>query len=76
MYNLVSNAIKFTPVGGSVEVLGSISEKGVRVAVSDTGIGISKEVIKNLFKPFKQIDSALAANTKVPVLVLFFPRNS
>lgn len=59
MYNLVSNAIKFTPAGGSVEVLGSISEKGVRVAVSDTGIGISKEDIKQLFKPFKQIDSAL-----------------
>lgn len=60
MYNLVSNAIKFTHTGGSVEVLGSVSEKGVRVAVSDTGIGISKDGTKQLFKPFKQIDSTLS----------------
>jgi PAS domain S-box-containing protein len=60
MYNLVSNAIKFTPAGGSVKVLGSICEKGVRVAVSDTGIGISKDGMKQLFKPFKQIDSTLS----------------
>ncbi|MHC1754169.1 MAG: response regulator [Methanosarcina sp.] len=60
MYNLVSNAIKFTPAGGSVEVLGSRSENGIRVSVSDTGIGISKDGIKHLFKPFKQIDSALS----------------
>lgn len=59
MYNLLSNAIKFTPSGGSIEVLGSRSEKGVRVAVSDTGIGISKEDLSQLFRPFKQIDSSL-----------------
>lgn len=58
MYNLVSNAIKFTPSGGSVDVLGSRSENGIKVIVSDTGIGISKEEIKYLFKPFKQIDSS------------------
>ncbi len=62
MYNLVSNAVKFTQEGGSVEVLGgTVSEKGgVRVSVSDTGIGISKDEIKQLFKPFKQIDSTLS----------------
>ena len=60
MYNLVSNAIKFTPAGGSVEVVGTRSENGIRVTVSDTGIGISQEEIKHLFKPFKQIDSALS----------------
>ncbi len=60
MYNLVSNAIKFTPEGGSVNVLGSRSENWIRVTVSDTGIGISKENMKHLFKPFKQIDSSLS----------------
>ena len=59
MYNLVSNAVKFTPTGGSVEVVGSRLENGIRVTVSDTGIGISKDEIKHLFKPFKQIDSTL-----------------
>lgn len=60
MYNLVSNAIKFTPAGGSVEVRVSRLENGIRVTVSDTGIGISKDEIKHLFKPFKQIDSTLS----------------
>ncbi|WP_440948376.1 response regulator [Methanosarcina sp. T3] len=60
MYNLVSNAIKFTPAGGSVEVAGARSENGIRVTVSDTGIGISKDEIKHLFKPFKQIDSVMS----------------
>lgn len=74
MYNLVSNAVKFTPAGGSVEVLGSISEKGVRVTVSDTGIGISKDEIKKLFKPFKQIDSALNRKYEGTGLGLFLSR--
>ena len=60
MYNLVSNAIKFTPAGGSVEVMGSRLENGIRVTVSDTGIGVSKDEIKHLFNPFKQIDSTLS----------------
>jgi PAS domain S-box-containing protein len=60
MYNLINNAIKFTPSGGSVNVLGLRSENWIKVTVSDTGIGISKEDIKYLFKPFKQIDSSLS----------------
>jgi len=59
LYNLVSNGIKFTPTGGSVEIQASRSKQGIRMAVSDTGIGISKEDQKQLFKPFKQIDSTL-----------------
>ncbi|MCQ1537072.1 response regulator [Methanosarcina sp. KYL-1] len=59
LYNLVSNAIKFTPSGGSVKISASRSGEGIRVTVSDTGIGISKKDQEQLFKPFKQIDSAL-----------------
>ena len=48
--NLVSNAIKFTNPGGEIRI--SAKEKGqyIEVAVSDTGVGISKENIDKLFK--------------------------
>jgi signal transduction histidine kinase len=55
MYNLLSNAIKFTPDGGKVEVRTDIKDKGLRVSVADTGIGIKQEDIGKLFEPFEQI---------------------
>ncbi|WP_440955343.1 hybrid sensor histidine kinase/response regulator [Methanosarcina sp. Mfa9] len=58
LYNLVSNAIKFTPNEGSVKVSALRCEDRVRVKVEDTGIGIAKEDMEHLFRPFKQIDSA------------------
>lgn len=56
--NLVGNAIKFTIKG---EVSASISyQSGVlKAAITDTGIGIAKENISNLFKPFSQADPSL-----------------
>ena len=62
LLNLLSNAIKFTPDGGRISVVaapvngGSISE--VRIAVSDTGIGIALEDQPKLFKEFSQLDAS------------------
>ena len=62
LLNLLSNAIKFTPDGGRITVVaalvngGSISE--VRIAVSDTGIGIALEDQPKLFKEFSQLDAS------------------
>lgn len=58
LYNLFSNAIKFTPSGGSVTIQLSMQEKGFfRLDIIDTGIGISMEDQKKLFVPFVQLDS-------------------
>lgn len=61
--NLVGNALKFTPSGGSVTVKLNCSEatthtpRRVTITVADTGIGMVPEVIPNVFKRFYQADS-------------------
>ena len=54
--NLVFNALKFTPEGGSVSVLHSKTPEGYdRLAVRDTGIGIPADKIQTLFQKFSQV---------------------
>lgn len=48
--NLVSNAMKFTPEGGEVKVSAKNKEDYVEISVSDTGVGIEPEALKNLFR--------------------------
>ena len=50
--NLVNNAIKFTPPGGSVSVDAGIQDDEVRIEVHDTGPGIPQEEQHNIFSPF------------------------
>jgi len=58
---LVANALKFTPENGAIAVGGARdNEGGIRIAVSDTGIGMSRENIAAAFQPFHQIDNSLA----------------
>ncbi len=52
MWNLVGNALKFTPEGGTVTVSAEVDDGGVRVAVKDTGPGLEPETRERLFDRF------------------------
>jgi PAS domain S-box-containing protein len=59
--NLMSNALKFTPAGGSVTVTaGKLQGGGLEICVIDTGIGIAEADIARALEPFGQIDSELS----------------
>jgi PAS domain S-box-containing protein len=60
LYNLVSNAIKFTPEGGRVDVAAREQAEGIVISVADTGIGIAKEDLERVFLEFEQLDSSYA----------------
>jgi signal transduction histidine kinase len=60
VWNLVSNALKFTPKGGRVEVGLADVDGDAQIAVTDTGIGISAEFLPFVFDRFRQADSSMS----------------
>ena len=60
VWNLVSNAFKFTPKGGSVTVRLNEVDGDVQVEVVDTGIGISPDFLPFVFDRFRQADSSMS----------------
>jgi cell cycle sensor histidine kinase DivJ len=57
LMNLLSNACKFTPSGGRIELLAVIEGENAVLSVRDNGIGIAKDHVARLGEPFYQIDS-------------------
>ena len=58
LYNLISNAVKFTDDGGRVDVMAApFGPHQFKVSVRDTGIGIKPEDLKRLFIEFEQLES-------------------
>lgn len=57
MINLVGNALKYTPTGGSVGISMILNEKEITISIKDTGIGISQANMDKLFKKFGIIGS-------------------
>jgi signal transduction histidine kinase len=61
LLNLVTNAAKFTPRGGHIEIGGAYDdEAGLTLTVVDTGIGIAPDDIGRVLEPFVQVDSSLS----------------
>jgi GAF domain-containing protein len=58
--NLLSNALKFTPEGGRVEVCATAFDDRVEVAVSDTGVGIAPQDQEAVFEEFRQVGASAA----------------
>ncbi len=54
LWNLLKNAIKFTPPGGRVTVRGACADDSVRVEMTDTGIGIDADALPRVFNAFEQ----------------------
>ena len=57
--NLLSNAVKFTPEGGRVTVRGRAEGDCVVLGIADTGIGIARDALAKLGRPFEQVESQL-----------------
>jgi len=63
MVNLLSNAVKFTQPGGRVIVKAEKLQDDLRVSITDTGIGISREHQEKIFEPFYQIQTKNKSKT-------------
>jgi signal transduction histidine kinase len=61
LLNLLANALKFTPAGGSVSLGAAVPEPGVlEITVTDTGIGIAPDQLERAFEPFVQLETSHA----------------
>ncbi len=69
--NLISNAIKFTPISGKVEVDAMTKNKYIEIAISDNGIGMTKETIAKLFRIDADLSTSGTENEKGTGLGLF-----
>ena len=57
--NLLDNAVKYTPPGGTIEVRAVRDGEAVTVAIRDTGVGIAPELLDRVFEPFAQVDQTI-----------------
>jgi signal transduction histidine kinase len=60
LFNLLSNAAKFTPAGGRIDVTAEMLGGEIQVAVADTGPGIASEDVERIFEEFQQTDLGAA----------------
>jgi two-component system sensor histidine kinase VicK len=74
--NLLSNALKFTPAGGTITIGGEVHEGKVRLSVRDTGIGIPGKLLHNLFDKFNPTRRAGLQGETTTGLGLFIARQT
>ena len=69
--NLISNAVKYSPQGGNIEVGAKADGRRVLVYVRDSGIGIPEEEFDDIFEPFYRVDSSLRRRAQGAGLGIF-----
>jgi PAS domain S-box-containing protein len=57
LLNLLTNAVKFTPQGGRIEILARSADGNIEIAVRDNGEGIAPEFLERIFEPFRQAEN-------------------
>ena len=62
LINVVSNAMKYTPDGGSIDIVATPASKGIAICVTDTGMGIPKEDLPRLFERFYRVEKARSSD--------------
>ena len=81
LINIISNALKYTPVGGNVEMTVRQLEQRTknyahfRFVISDNGIGMSKEYMENIFRPFSRESTAKTAEIQGTGLGMAITKN-
>ena len=64
IYNLLDNAVKFTPQDGTITLSASSNSEGTRVAIRNSGAGVSEEEISRIFERFYKVDKSRSFDTK------------
>lgn len=72
--NLVSNAIKYSPQGGTIKIFGQIDANSITLSVQDEGIGIPSHQQHRIFQKFSRLDNALSRQTEGTGLGLFLTK--
>jgi signal transduction histidine kinase len=89
MYNLLSNAVKFTPDGGKISIkaqtcdldntpistVDSNHNRGIKISVSDTGIGLNPRDLDRIFNPFEQVETTAGGKLQGTGLGLSLTKN-
>ncbi len=75
LLNLLSNAVKFSKSGDRISVRARVVSSAVAITIEDTGIGISKEALKQLGRPFEQVQNQFTKSHKGSGLGLAISRS-
>ena len=64
LYNILSNAVKFTPEGGRIDLIARRSDQNIEILIQDTGIGIASENMDKVFEGFFRVDAPYSRITE------------